>query len=75
MAGTKNSGEKAPLLHPSASDSDVDVDVDVPLTTMTNEGRVPSNKRSAKNENDDMIGFSGLITPSIDEIVHVAREM
>jgi 5-methyltetrahydrofolate--homocysteine methyltransferase len=29
----------------------------------------------AKNENDDMIGFSGLITPSIDEIVHVAREM
>lgn len=53
MAGTKNSGEEAPLLHPSASDSDVDADVDVPLTTMTNEGRVPSKKRSAKNENDE----------------------
>jgi hypothetical protein len=53
MAGTKNSGEEAPLLHPRASDSDVDADVDVPLTTMTNEGRVPSKKRSAKNENDE----------------------
>ena len=29
----------------------------------------------AKTENADMIGLSGLITPSLDEMVHVAREM
>jgi 5-methyltetrahydrofolate--homocysteine methyltransferase len=29
----------------------------------------------AKVENADMIGLSGLITPSLDEMVHVAREM
>jgi 5-methyltetrahydrofolate--homocysteine methyltransferase len=29
----------------------------------------------AKAENVDMIGLSGLITPSLDEMVHVAREM
>src|SRR6202161_4439079 len=29
----------------------------------------------AKSENADMIGLSGLITPSLDEMVHVAREM
>jgi len=29
----------------------------------------------AKAENADMIGLSGLITPSLDEMVHVAREM
>ena len=29
----------------------------------------------AKSEKADMIGLSGLITPSLDEMVHVAREM
>jgi 5-methyltetrahydrofolate--homocysteine methyltransferase len=29
----------------------------------------------AKAENVDLIGLSGLITPSLDEMVHVAREM
>ena len=29
----------------------------------------------ARNENADLIGLSGLITPSLDEMVHVAREM
>ena len=29
----------------------------------------------AKGENVDLIGLSGLITPSLDEMVHVAREM
>lgn len=31
--------------------------------------------RVAKQENADIIGLSGLITPSLDEMVHVAREM
>ncbi|MEE9342538.1 MAG: methionine synthase [Gammaproteobacteria bacterium] len=30
---------------------------------------------TAKEENVDMIGLSGLITPSLDEMVHVAKEM
>ena len=30
---------------------------------------------TARNENADMIGLSGLITPSLDEMVHVAEEM
>jgi 5-methyltetrahydrofolate--homocysteine methyltransferase len=30
---------------------------------------------AAKREGADMIGLSGLITPSLDEMVHVAREM
>jgi 5-methyltetrahydrofolate--homocysteine methyltransferase len=30
---------------------------------------------TAKKENADIIGLSGLITPSLDEMVHVAREM
>ncbi|MEQ5833878.1 methionine synthase [Marinobacter sp. NFXS9] len=30
---------------------------------------------TAKEENVDIIGLSGLITPSLDEMVHVAREM
>ncbi|MCE9612490.1 MAG: methionine synthase [Chthoniobacter sp.] len=29
----------------------------------------------AKEENADLIGLSGLITPSLDEMVHVAKEM
>jgi cobalamin-dependent methionine synthase I len=29
----------------------------------------------AKQEKADIIGLSGLITPSLDEMVHVAREM
>ena len=38
---------------------------------------VPSEKilRTAKEENADIIGLSGLITPSLDEMVHVAKEM
>jgi 5-methyltetrahydrofolate--homocysteine methyltransferase len=30
---------------------------------------------TAKQENADLIGLSGLITPSLDEMTHVAREM
>lgn len=30
---------------------------------------------TAQKENADMIGLSGLITPSLDEMVHVAKEM
>lgn len=30
---------------------------------------------TAKRENADIIGLSGLITPSLDEMVHVAKEM
>jgi 5-methyltetrahydrofolate--homocysteine methyltransferase len=30
---------------------------------------------TAKKENADIIGLSGLITPSLDEMVHVAKEM
>jgi 5-methyltetrahydrofolate--homocysteine methyltransferase len=38
---------------------------------------VPSDKilKTAKEENVDIIGLSGLITPSLDEMVHVAGEM
>lgn len=38
---------------------------------------VPSEKilEAARRENVDIIGLSGLITPSLDEMVHVAREM
>jgi len=38
---------------------------------------VPAEKilERAKSENADLIGLSGLITPSLDEMVHVAREM
>lgn len=38
---------------------------------------VPADKilETAVRENVDMIGLSGLITPSLDEMVHVAREM
>lgn len=38
---------------------------------------VPAQKilETAKAENVDIIGLSGLITPSLDEMVHVAREM
>ncbi|WP_420555481.1 methionine synthase [Neptuniibacter marinus] len=31
--------------------------------------------RTAREENADIIGLSGLITPSLDEMVHVAKEM
>ena len=31
--------------------------------------------QKAKEENVDIIGLSGLITPSLDEMVHVAKEM
>ncbi|MEM6336714.1 MAG: vitamin B12 dependent-methionine synthase activation domain-containing protein, partial [Bacteroidota bacterium] len=38
---------------------------------------VPANKilDAAKEHNVDVIGLSGLITPSLDEMVHVAKEM
>ena len=38
---------------------------------------VPADKilATAKEHNVDMIGLSGLITPSLDEMVHVAKEM
>jgi 5-methyltetrahydrofolate--homocysteine methyltransferase len=38
---------------------------------------VPADKilDTAQKENVDVIGLSGLITPSLDEMVHVAREM
>lgn len=31
--------------------------------------------QTAKSENVDIIGLSGLITPSLDEMVHIAKEM
>jgi len=31
--------------------------------------------QTARNENADLIGLSGLITPSLEEMAHVAREM
>ncbi len=31
--------------------------------------------KTARKENADMVGLSGLITPSLDEMVHVAEEM
>ena len=38
---------------------------------------VPADRilQAAKDEQVDLIGLSGLITPSLDEMVHVAREM
>src|SRR5205807_7494142 len=38
---------------------------------------VPCEKilKTARDQDADMIGLSGLITPSLDEMVHVAREM
>src|SRR5205085_4973197 len=38
---------------------------------------VPCEKilQTAREQGADMIGLSGLITPSLDEMVHVAREM
>lgn len=38
---------------------------------------VPADKilKTARDENVDVIGLSGLITPSLDEMVHLAREM
>ena len=38
---------------------------------------VPANEilEKAKAENVDIIGLSGLITPSLDEMVHIAKEM
>ncbi|MCO7245222.1 methionine synthase [Halomonas sp. Mc5H-6] len=38
---------------------------------------VPTEKilQAAKDHNADIIGLSGLITPSLDEMVHVAKEM
>ncbi|WP_322527430.1 methionine synthase [Salinicola sp. LHM] len=38
---------------------------------------VPAEKilKTARDENADIIGLSGLITPSLDEMVHVAKEM
>ena len=38
---------------------------------------VPAEKilKTAREENCDMIGLSGLITPSLDEMVHIAKEM
>ncbi|WP_460749476.1 methionine synthase [Marinomonas epiphytica] len=44
----------------------VDLGVMVPAETIL---------RTAKEEGADMIGLSGLITPSLDEMVHVAKEM
>ena len=38
---------------------------------------VPSSKilQAVKDENADIVGISGLITPSLDEMVHVASEL
>ena len=44
----------------------IDLGVMVPAATIL---------QTAKDENVDMIGLSGLITPSLDEMVHVAKEM
>ena len=44
----------------------IDLGVMVPAETIL---------QKAKEENVDIIGLSGLITPSLDEMVHVAKEM
>ncbi len=44
----------------------IDLGVMVPAETIL---------RTAREENADIIGLSGLITPSLDEMVHVAKEM
>ncbi|AXR05783.1 methionine synthase [Salinimonas sediminis] len=44
----------------------IDMGVMVPCETIL---------KTARDENVDMIGLSGLITPSLDEMVHVAKEM
>ncbi len=44
----------------------IDLGVMVPCETIL---------KVAKEENVDIIGLSGLITPSLDEMVHVAKEM
>ncbi len=44
----------------------IDLGVMVPCETIL---------RTAREERADIIGLSGLITPSLDEMVHVAREM
>ncbi|MCU7555046.1 methionine synthase [Alteromonas sp. ASW11-19] len=44
----------------------IDLGVMVPCATIL---------QTAKDEKVDMIGLSGLITPSLDEMVHVAKEM
>jgi len=44
----------------------IDLGVMVPAETIL---------RKAREENVDLIGLSGLITPSLDEMVHVAKEM
>jgi 5-methyltetrahydrofolate--homocysteine methyltransferase len=44
----------------------IDLGVMVPAATIL---------QTAKDENVDMIGLSGLITPSLDEMVYVAKEM
>jgi 5-methyltetrahydrofolate--homocysteine methyltransferase len=44
----------------------IDLGVMVPAQTIL---------ETAKKENVDIIGLSGLITPSLDEMVHVAKEM
>ncbi|KAA0875410.1 methionine synthase [Nitrincola tapanii] len=44
----------------------IDLGVMVPCETIL---------RTAREQNADIIGLSGLITPSLDEMVHVAKEM
>jgi len=44
----------------------IDLGVMVPAETIL---------RTAREENVDIIGLSGLITPSLDEMVHIGREM
>ncbi len=44
----------------------IDLGVMVPCDTIL---------KAARDENVDVIGLSGLITPSLDEMVHVAKEM
>ena len=44
----------------------IDLGVMVPAETIL---------RTAREENADLIGLSGLITPSLDEMVHMAKEM
>lgn len=44
----------------------IDIGVMVPTETIL---------QKAKEENCDIIGLSGLITPSLDEMVHIAKEM
>jgi len=87
LAGTKNEeGEGAPRILLATVKGDVhDIGKNIVGVVLGCNGyevtdlgvMVPADKilETAERENADIIGLSGLITPSLDEMVHVAHEM